>query len=359
MLKLIFSLDYEIHGNGDGNPYDLMIEPTARLMDLFDQYGAKLVIFADVAEIIKFKEYRDQFGRDDYYYEKIIDQLRDAVLRGHDVQLHIHSSYFSSSFVSGKWMQNWEKYNLAGLSYEEINNIVKVSKLFLEEIVKPVKPEYECYVFRAANWAMLPTENIALALSNNGIQIDSSVYKYGKQTGWVNYDYSNAFDAIFPYKSSNNNINYFDPNGSLLEFPIYCELKPLINFLSYIRIFRALRALKHKHNRVSQPATINNKFVRNKLMSLLIYIRMLTTKQPRKFDFNQLSAEQMINTLKNIKNNRMKYNYVVLIGHSKSYILYNKKSLEKLFTFLNENNDAFEYSLYPPKADLNNFRQNY
>ena len=51
MQKLIFTLDYEIHGNGDGDPFELMVEPTNRLMDLLDEYGAKLVIFADVAEI--------------------------------------------------------------------------------------------------------------------------------------------------------------------------------------------------------------------------------------------------------------------------------------------------------------------
>ncbi len=64
-----FTFDYEIHGNGDGCPYELMVEPPSRMMELFERYGAKLTIMADVAEILKFREYRDQFGRDDYHYE--------------------------------------------------------------------------------------------------------------------------------------------------------------------------------------------------------------------------------------------------------------------------------------------------
>ena len=56
MLRIIFTLDYEIHGNGDGSPLALMVEPTNRLFNLFDEYGAKLTIMADVAEILKFKE---------------------------------------------------------------------------------------------------------------------------------------------------------------------------------------------------------------------------------------------------------------------------------------------------------------
>ena len=39
MLKAIFTLDYEIHGNGDGSPYALMVEPTSRMMDLFERHG--------------------------------------------------------------------------------------------------------------------------------------------------------------------------------------------------------------------------------------------------------------------------------------------------------------------------------
>ena len=49
VVRVIFTLDYEIHGNGEGCPYELMVEPTARLLRLFDAYGAKLTIMADIA----------------------------------------------------------------------------------------------------------------------------------------------------------------------------------------------------------------------------------------------------------------------------------------------------------------------
>ena len=84
MLNVVFTLDYEIHGNGEGDPATLMVEPSARLMDQFDRYGAKLTIMADVAEILKFREYKGKTGRDDYHYEAIADQLRNAVRRGHE-----------------------------------------------------------------------------------------------------------------------------------------------------------------------------------------------------------------------------------------------------------------------------------
>src|SRR5215475_14011800 len=120
MLKAVFTLDYEIHGNGDGCPHALMVEPTQRMLDQFDRYGAKLTIMADVAEILKFKEYKERTGRDDYHYDAIANQLKDAVKRGHDVQLHLHASYFNARHEDGRWIQDWSEYNFASLPLERL-----------------------------------------------------------------------------------------------------------------------------------------------------------------------------------------------------------------------------------------------
>ena len=124
-------LDHEIHGNGDGCPHELMVEPTRRLMDQFDRHGAKLTIMADVAAILKFKEYQEQTGRDDFHYDAIAEQLRDAVRRGHDVQLHLHASYFNAKHEGGRWLQDWSEYNFAGLPFERRNALVRIGKKYL------------------------------------------------------------------------------------------------------------------------------------------------------------------------------------------------------------------------------------
>ena len=112
---LHFTLDYEIHGNGDGNPWNLMVEPTGRLMDLLERYGRKLTVMADVAEILAFKRYLSETGKDDFHVADIESQLKDAVRRGHDVQLHVHSSWFNARWNGKKWDQDIEEYNMAAL----------------------------------------------------------------------------------------------------------------------------------------------------------------------------------------------------------------------------------------------------
>src|SRR5690242_12904169 len=142
MLKAIFTLDYEIHGNGDGCPFALMVEPTERMLRQFDAFGAKLTIMADVAEILKFRQFAKEQGTDDFHYAKIADQLRDAIRRGHDVQLHIHASYFNARRENGRWEQDWTEYNFAGLHAERVREVVAIGKEYLESLLRPVAPGY-------------------------------------------------------------------------------------------------------------------------------------------------------------------------------------------------------------------------
>ena len=350
MLKIIFTLDYEIHGNGDGCPLKLMVKPTYRLMKLMDKYGAKLTIFADMAEIIKFKEYYQLNKEDKYNYLQIKAQLQQAVIRGHDVQLHIHSSFFNSKYEKGKWVQDWKEYDFANLDYSKINQRVKECKDALESMIQEKIPDYKCQAFRAANWTMQPTKNIATALLLNSLFIDSSVYKYGKQKSWVNFDYSNAFSSTFPYKASTNNICQADPDSMLWEFPIHCELRPLVEFIAPIRVFRIIRAFFHKHKKSENTILAQTKSIPHR-KPIRRWLTILLTKHPLKFDFNQLTGRQMIKIIKNI-GKVSNHGYVVITGHSKSFIVYNVCTLRKFLKFITNYQNKYEFSLFPKNPDL-------
>ncbi|MEY2486529.1 MAG: hypothetical protein QOH39_2177 [Verrucomicrobiota bacterium] len=331
MLNVLFTLDYEIHGNGDGSPHDLMVEPTARMLDLFDAYGAKLTIMADVAEILKFREYRDQFGRDDYHYEAIVAQLQDAIRRGHDVQLHLHCSYFNARFENGKWQQDWTEYNFAGLSEERINEVLGIGKTFLEEQLRTAKREYRCNVFRAGNWAVAPSRGVVRALINNGFEIDTSVFKDGQRNDHlVRFDYSEAPSELVPWRASEADICRRDDESALLEVPIYCELRPVAAFLSVNRLYRSYLSRNHRFN-VPNLGGRSNCSRKNDIISKLL------RKHPWKADFNQCTGKQLIAAL-----NRAEFKYgsslvalpFVLIGHSKLFTRYNEKTLSSFLHFI-------------------------
>ena len=348
-MNLIFTLDYEIHGNGDGSPYELMVEPTYRLMDLLEKYNGKLTILADVAEILCFKRYYEETGEDKFYYKDIESQLIDAIRRGHDVQLHIHSSYFKAKFNGLSWEQCWAEYNMAALSYDRIYEMVSTSKRFLEDLLQPVSSDYSCTAFRAANWSMMPTPNIYNALVSNGIKIDTSVYKGGCQTGNVNYDYSNAHSQLHSYPADQHNINLYDSNGLLTEYPIYTEMRYFWSFVTPIRVFRMVRAKFHKHKKNDVVAPQESKKNTSTLR-----ITSFFKKSPWKLDFNQASGYQLINAVKRIHKHiheKDPENEVVLIGHSKTFVKYNERTLEQFLKWTKMNRSV-KIGLFPKHVKL-------
>lgn len=352
MLDLIFTLDYEIHGNGTGDPLKLMVEPVWRLMELMEKYGARLTIFVDMAEVMKFRDYYEKEGDDRFGYLEIKKQLQSAVIRGHDVQLHIHSSYFNAVYDGHKWNQSWEEYNFAGMGYKQISYRIGECKKLLEEMIRERVPGYRCFAFRAANWSMQPTPDIAEALKVNGLSIDSSVYKHGRQKGWVNYDYSGAYDGTFPYPASSRDICLYDSESNLWEFPIHCELHPVTHFVTPMRVYRVLRAMMHRH-RKSPDKGPDSKVGSSARKPLLRLFSQIPGKYPMKFDFNQLSGRQMIKMAENLSG-KQKQGYVTLIAHSKTFTRYNALTLEKFLKYLAGEKKKYRFSLFPPDMSLHN-----
>jgi len=339
--NLYFTLDYEIHGNGDGNPLELMVEPTYRLMTLLEKYHQRVTIMADVAEILCFKRYMAETGHDDYHVTEIETQLREAIRRGHDVQLHVHSSYFKAQYKDGAFDQCIDEYNMAALPFERIDEMVGECITYLQNLLRPVKPDYKVWLFRAANWSMMPTENLYIVLVKHGITHDTSVYKGGVQGGNVSYDYREAYDNLFAYPASMTNINEQDEDGELMEMPIYTEMRPFWDFVTPMRLFRMIRAKFHRHKKSSVKTSESASADKNdnRHVSLKSFFRL----SPLKMDFNQVDSRGLKRMMKNVisraesqKSKEGKVD-VVLIGHSKTFVPYNEKTLEPFLKWVSLN----------------------
>jgi len=350
MLTVILSLDYEIHGNGSGDSYELMVEPTERLLKLCDRYNAKVTIMADVAEILKFREHAETTRQDAYHYSAIVCQLSDAVRRGHDVQLHIHPSYFNARYENKSWVQDWSEYNLATLPEKRLEEVVRLGKQFLEETLKRADPAYECTVFRAANWAASPSPSLVRALIDNGIRIETSVFKWGRRQGIVEFDYAGAHSELVPWPVDEADICRYCHDGKLTEVPIYCERRWIGAFLSRNRIRRALFGARHSiPPRASTPISVSRRvgFAVERLLNLLA---LPLKRHAWKADFNQCTARQLCAALKraSIKfdfdgRNRLPF---VLIGHSKLFTEANERDLAGFLEYVRTNPQAYRFGTY-------------
>ncbi len=346
MLSAIFTLDYEIHGNGEGCPYALMVEPTGKILDLFDKFGAKLTIMADVAEILKFKEYFVESGRDEFFSQEIELQLRDAIRRGHDVQLHLHSSYFRASYHNSRWVQNWDEYDFARLPVDRMDWMIREGKSYLEALLKPVDPEYCCEVFRAANWSVSPSTNVVKSLEKNGIRIDTSVFKYGRRKGIVNFDYSSAVSELTPWRVSADDICSRDDAGRLWEFPIYSEKRHIIAFATFNRVHRVVRGSIH---RLSMPAGAENMGGDSESTGSVSWFRKIFEMSAWKADFNQCTGRQLVSALNRAERSVVGSDALspfVLIGHSKLFSRYNALSLRPFLSFVAKTPVRFQFGKF-------------
>lgn len=346
MLKTVFTLDYEIHGNGEGCPLGLMVEPTDRLLNLFDEFGAKLTIMADVAEILRFREYSNDCGRDDFHSEAIERQLQDAILRGHDVQLHIHSSYFRARYENRRWIQNWAEYDFARLPFERMDWMVRQGKEFLETLLRPVDPSYRCDVFRAANWFVSPSANVVSVLLKNGIRIDTSVFKYGQRRGRVQFDYSSAASALIPWPVNPQDVCQQDDNGLLWEFPIYAEPRRAAAFVTPQRLHRALIGRLHRLSDDSPTAPSTRAGSSADRFSSL---RRALGPYAWKADFNQCTGHQLIGAIKRATTRFDQADGTlpfVLIGHSKLFSRFNEWSLRPFLAHVRKHPGRFLFGKF-------------
>jgi SAM-dependent methyltransferase len=194
-----------------------VLRPTAALLDALDAEGAKLTLFAEMGEWIWLRE------NDPAVAARIEDQLRDALARGHDVQLHLHPNWLpelGARFEDGEW--HWDEGCGRAADYPgDLTELIARCKRLLEDTLRPVDPGYEVTSFRAGAYEAQPFRRLHDALVANGIHCDSSVHPGGHEPD-RSWDYRMAWSSNQPYFASR-----FDPQlkappseEAIVELPI-------------------------------------------------------------------------------------------------------------------------------------------
>ena len=178
-IYLLFSADYELYfGENWFSEREVLIEPTEQILRSFSQRGIPLTIFADVASVWRYRSL--EITSD--YTSLFENQLREAIRCRHDVQLHLHPHWITSTFDGMKWNMDESKFKLSDLGYnskegfESADQLILRGKKYLEELLQSVDPSYRCLAFRAGGFALQPNEKELLrSLLSAGFKIDSSI----------------------------------------------------------------------------------------------------------------------------------------------------------------------------------------
>lgn len=331
-LGLVFTLDYEIHGNGSGELENWAILPTSRMLDLFDEYGAKLTIMAEMGHYWSMKKYNDLFSEEIHLFES---QLIDAIKRGHDVQFHFHPQWINARYEDGEWILDFSQKTIGQLchQYDEALLYLKKGKTELQNLLTPVNPDYKCICFRAGFLQMQPSEIIQKALADAGFISDTSVAKGMKvENSLISIDYTSAYSRFLPWKTSRVNICQKDNDGQIWEFPILSDtvgfiekaIRKVIKLNGVKNIGNVIAGLMDPYGRGMMPDI--------KPTTFLSKLKRIISVKWFYVDFCKEDHTNMNRYLRRVVSECNKANYsgyvpVVLIGHSKDFFFNNNLSM--------------------------------
>lgn len=297
MIEFIFTVDYEIYGNGAGSLKKLVYEPASQLIDLFLKYKAAIVFFIEVAELEMIEE-REKCPDINLIKEQV-KKIREL---GFELGLHLHPQWYAAEFKEGKWFLEEEEYNLCLLPEERIRELVNQAINYIKYLTDD--SSFIPIAYRAGNWLMTSAKTISPILARSGLKIDSSVFKGGYQHLY-HLDYRQAPIDLFYWRFSDE-VTKPDPGGQLFEIPIYTKMIPTWKFLSKRRL--SLEAGG------ASSVSLKTKFASR-------YRDFLRLKVPLKFDFCRLSLGELQSMAEELIDidalSPSDYKPVVLIGHTK------------------------------------------
>jgi len=178
-IHLLFTADYELYfGQNYLSEREVLIEPTEQILRAFEEEGIPITLFADVASIWRYRS----LGIESDYVPLFENQLRRAIHRGHDVQLHLHPHWLTSEFDGKRWQMDGSKFKLSDIGYGKgqarftAEELINQGKGYLENLLRPVDPLYRCVAFRAGGFGVQPEDKALIrSLLSCGFKIDSSI----------------------------------------------------------------------------------------------------------------------------------------------------------------------------------------
>jgi hypothetical protein len=309
MIECIFTIDYEIYGDGQGSLRDLVYEPAEKLREMFDRAGAKFVVFVEAAEFEKIATYKT-----DPDITKVEKQIRDFYDDGYEIALHLHPQWCNARNENGKWILDYSEYNLCPLSRERISEIVEGGISYLRNVVRA--PDFTPVSFRAGNWLFQPTETAGEVMAELGVKLDSSVFKGGVQRKHK-LDYRRATKNGY-FWMFREDVAVENPVGRLLEIPIYARQVPFWKMATTKRLG------------LQQKSSTSARKSRRRLDRVLDLMRL---RHPLKFDFCRMTLDELISTVDTAIHEDRKtpaqFKPIVAIGHTKDLV-----DFETIETFL-------------------------
>lgn len=198
-IHLAFVDDWELSGDGSGDPNMLQFAPMSKLVEIYNKHGVRGSFNAEVLQQITFRNFQTAHPELKTLAGEWDDAVRETFRQGHDIQLHIHPQWSSAEYQKGKWNLGGD-WSILNYSEDEARALVTRGKEYLENLLRPLNPNYRCISFRSGSWCIAPSPFMLNLLAESGIIFDMSIVggvRY--DTRRIKLDYSNCEEDFLPY----------------------------------------------------------------------------------------------------------------------------------------------------------------
>lgn len=306
MIEFVFTIDYEIYGNGFGDLRTHVYEPARKLQSVFGRAGARFVNFVEAPEFLQIERHRTD--------PAIVDvrrHIRELYEQGHEIGLHLHPQWANAEFQNGRWMLDYSEYNLCVLPRDRVARIVDDAIAWIRDVI--ADDQFTPLSFRAGNWLFQPTKTAGEILAARGVKIDSSVFKGGVQHQH-GLNYCPARRNGWHWRFSDD-VNVPDPFGDLLELPIYTEMVP------FWRMLTGKRVSLQQRSHTTPPSCPGSGAPSGRVSRLRDYLRPL---YPMKLDFCRMTLAEMTTMVERVMRvdaaSPAVLKPLVAIGHTKDLV---------------------------------------
>jgi hypothetical protein len=286
-IRIFLTFDHELPLGGVKSTYkQALFDPTARVLDLADELGVKITLFTDILAAYRFKEW-DTEG----FYQPYRNQLHDALKRGHDVQLHIHPHWLTTTYSDGNFSPSTD-FALSNFKdrkeFGGISGIIDLSINELISICREVDKNYQCIAYRAGGYNIYPeTKLILSSLYNHGIRYDSSIARgYYFKSGISEVDFRQLPNAPNWTINPDNYHEIMPTDQGITEIPIATINKTPFEIPTRFKLKKyAGRAVENRGRMIHEDS---------RKIGWLPKVRMLFSARMLSFDNHTLSSDYLV-----------------------------------------------------------------
>jgi hypothetical protein len=198
-IHLVLTDDWELRGDGSGNMRAIQFDTMRGLCDVYERHGFRGSFNVELMQQLAHLEQAARHPELGALASEWDSAVQEAYRRGHDIQLHLHPQWTRAEYEGGSWRLDGA-WSLTAYDADEIKSMLRRSRTYLEQLLRPIDPDYRCLTYRSGSWCIAPSDAALTALAEEGVVVDMSIVDGAHyENPRVSVDYRSIDEPFLPF----------------------------------------------------------------------------------------------------------------------------------------------------------------